>query len=223
MGEMKLKQRPSIDETISRGILLHRTDTKLNYDLQARHKQLHKRKASQNLEKLMFKRPTPSQLEKKGILIKNKQDLEKKNTHKRQASQDLEAGLKRRMSLSQMQGLGLLFMDHGYEFDLAPQSDSDDDGGNNEHFMDENERNANIAGLFKQKPRTSKPLQETDFKGIEFNSSHSTSNNKRRDSNEIKIQQFEPSLLSKKERISRIGAKLGQRPSVEEMKMRGLL
>merc|ERR1712154_273323 len=43
--EYKLKQRPSISETVARGILLHRTDNKLNYDLQARHKQLHRRKA----------------------------------------------------------------------------------------------------------------------------------------------------------------------------------
>ena len=242
--ERKLRQRPSIDETLARGILLHRTDTKLNYDLQQRHKQLHKRKASQNLEKLMFKRPDPKSLEKKGILLPTYDDMEKKRKHRRKTSQDLEAGLKKRKSMSEMQGLGLLFQPHGIQFDLDPHHSSDED---HDHFMTDEEQANNIAGLFKQQPRTSKPLHETDFNGVEFDNRFDINADKRRDSTEIKTDElkdiieeneddinrengisdndddFEPFKLSKMDRISRIGLKLGQRPSVEDMKMRGLL
>jgi len=232
----KLRQRPSMDETLARGILLVRTDTKVNYDLQQRHKQLHKRKASQKLEKLMFTRPQPKELQKKGILLKDQQVVRKKNDHKRKTSMDLELGLKKRKSLSQIQGLGFWFNN----------DDEEEPDDMMEHFMedDEHENNvANIAGLFKQKPRTSKPLQETDFKGIEFVENRFDINlNKRRDSAELNADQvprnksgneseakqeesesFEPYKLSKKRRVSRIGEKLRQRPSVEEMRMRGLL
>eukprot|EP01083_Nonionella_stella_P232404 819892_1 len=196
---------------MERVILMYRKDTKLNYDLQERHKQLHKRKASQSLEKLMSNRPKSNQLEKKGILIKNQTD---KRKHKRKTSQDLEAGLKKRKSISELQGLGLLFSNKGYEYQ--------DDGGNVNVFMEEDEQHKNIASLFKQKPRTSKPLHETDFKGIDDFDAQNDNNkeNKRRGSVD---NSFEPFKLSKQDRISRIGSKLSQRPSVEDMRMRGLL
>lgn len=228
--DRKLRQRPSIDETMARGILLDRTDTKLSHSLQAAKKQLHKRKASISIDKMLTKRPDPKELEEKGILIPNKNMKEKKKKlHQRKASQDLEAGLKRRMSLSEMQGLGLLFQPNGIHFDPTPE-DSDDDV---DHFMDDEERNNNIAGLFKQAPRTSKPLQQTDFSGIELDNRFDINADKRRGSLEIKEDdmsgefkastEFEPFKLSKKQRISRIGEKLAQRPSVEDMKMRGLI
>merc|ERR1712228_108791 len=81
-------------------------------------------------------------------------------------------------------------------------------------FLNDREQQQNIAGLFKQKPRTSKPLQETDFKGIEFEQ------NKRRGSIDAT---FEPYKLTKAAKIKRLSAQLSQRASVNEMKMRGIL
>ncbi len=65
------------------------------------------------------------------------------------------------MSITEMQGLGLLFSDKGYEF-----KNINEENDNNDVFMNDNEHNANIAGLFRQGPRSSKPLHNTDFKGI---------------------------------------------------------
>eukprot|EP01083_Nonionella_stella_P148496 470134_1 len=65
---LKLSQRPSLNETVARGILLLRTDTNVDYTLQLRSQQLHRRKVSQNLAKMMRCRPTPDELELKGIL-----------------------------------------------------------------------------------------------------------------------------------------------------------
>eukprot|EP01083_Nonionella_stella_P130287 395368_1 len=63
---------------------------------------------------------------------------------------------------------------------------------------------------------------ETDFKGIDDFDAQNDNNkeNKRRGSVD---NSFEPFKLSKQDRISRIGSKLSQRPSVEDMRMRGLL
>merc|ERR1712048_447894 len=187
----------------------HRTDNRINYDLHARQKELHKRKASQTLEKFMkFKRPSFSQLQDQGILIGNSEVVEKKKIHKRQKSASLEAGLKRRMSISEMQGLGLLFMDHGINFDI--KSDDELDAEDQDEFMNDKQRQQNIAGLFKQKPRTSKPLQETDFKGLEFikeqeeTAQAQMNNTKRRDSVD---QTFEPYKCSKEEKIKRLSVK----------------
>jgi len=222
---MKLRQRPSIDETLARGILLHRTDTKLNYNLQAAQSQLHRRRASQSLEKLMAKRPKPDEMVKKGILITN-ENVEAQNLHKRKRSQNLESKLRRRMSIQEVQSIGFLFTDHGLEF--APVSDSEDE---HEEFIDDEEHQRNVAGLFKQKPRTSKPLQERismDFQGVELEDTL-LSNDKRRDSAEFvmtdrgRIEQMDPFMRSKRERMRRIADRLRQRPSVEEMRMRGLL
>eukprot|EP01084_Bolivina_argentea_P083787 151682_1 len=219
---LKLSQRPSMDETMARGILLFRTDTKVNYDLQSRYQQLHRRKASQNLEKMMFNRPTPVELETKGIMISNPtQKL--KSHHKKKNSMDLEAGLKRRMSLSQMQGLGLLFMDHGLELGGGSSQEEEDEM----MMMGDAEQQRNIASLFKQEPRMSKPLQQDiDFKGIEFGiqpNDDTRMPDKRRGSVDHEAGVFEPFRLSKKAKIARIGSKLQQRPSVDDMRMRGLL
>jgi len=233
--QTKIKQRPSVSETVARGILPFRTDTKLNYGLQAAQQQLHRRRASQQLEKLMLARPKPPEMEKRGILV-SPERMEKKYSHKKKRSVDLEAGLKRRMSLSEMQGLGFLFMDHGHEFEMDPGSDADDD---NDDFLSAEEQamaTQSVVGLFKHEPRVSKPLQQ-DFRGLEFEIKQREAEledaqnaTKRRDSvtddnvNEADAQrEFEPSALSKAERIARVGGKLAQRPSVADMRMRGLL
>merc|ERR1711897_102616 len=114
-------------------------------------------------------------------------------------------------------------MDHGINFDI--KSDDELDAEDQDEFMNDKERQQNIAGLFKQKPRTSKPLQETDFKGLEFikeqeQEQQAHAQTKRRDSVD---QTHEPYKWTKEEKIKRLSVKFGQRASVEEMKMRGLL
>ena len=226
---LKLQQRPSIAETVARGILMHRTDTKLNYNLQAAQRQLHRRRASQSLEKLMASRPQPIEMERKGILVSSA--AERANvSHRKKRSVSLDSALKRRMSLSEMHGLGFLFMDHGYEF--APESDSEEEDCTFIEDAELRDKQRNIAGLFKQKPRTSKPLQEQiraismDFEGVEFSGDFGAERGRRGSVDVEKVERAEraePSLMTKAERMERVGVRLGQRPSVEEMRMRGLL
>eukprot|EP01084_Bolivina_argentea_P095748 172123_1 len=121
------------------------------------------------------------------------------------------------MSLSELQGLGLLFQEGFNEitFGSSPIIDENYEMGMNP---------ITTANLFKHSPRSSKPLHENeipDFHGYEYDEYNN--NNKRRDSKEDIPYIFEPYRLSKKERISRIEAKLNERPTVSEMKSRGLL
>eukprot|EP01083_Nonionella_stella_P203933 743780_1 len=113
--ERNLKQRPSVDETMARGILMYRTDTKLNYDLQERHKQLHKRKASQKLDKFLVNRPNKKHLQNTNILKNVELDDDMNNKIpkgiKVDNGLDLNSKIKQRPQWKELNDRGILLDD----------------------------------------------------------------------------------------------------------------
>merc|ERR1711933_351443 len=73
----KIKQRPTIDEMKSRGIMYD--DPTIPASLQNRKRELHRRRASKTLEKFLLKRPNKESLKRRHIMLSPEKTAETKS------------------------------------------------------------------------------------------------------------------------------------------------